>query len=170
LNLRGAQLLDAQTRQPLSQVDGLIQRLALNQASHEAAGEGVTSTVGVVDLLLADGVDGVLLDLVAALLGHNGRLGALGDDSDTRALAVGLGEVGQVLGNGRDVSLGGKTVGTGVCGGLSLVADDVVPVLGGLVQRVLEELGNEGCGQVNNEGLVVLGGFLAKGEDGIGAD
>jgi hypothetical protein len=167
---RRTQLLDAQLRQPLSDIDSLVQRLALNQGGHETASEGVSSTVGVVDLLLPNGVDGVLLNLVLALLGDDGGLGALGDDGDAGALGVGLGQVGEVLGDGGDVGLGGQAVRLGVGARLGLVADDVVPVLGRLVQRVLEELGDEWRRHVDDEDLVVCGGLLAQSEDGRGAD
>lgn len=52
-------------------------------------------------------------------------------------------------------------MGARVGGGLALVADDVVPVGGGGVEGVLEELGDEGRRDVDDEGLVVGGGFLA---------
>lgn len=116
-------------------------------------------------------MDGEGLDVVGALLGHDGGLGAVGDDGDTRALGVFLGQVGQVLGDGGNVGGGDlEAVGLGVGGGLGLVADDVVPVLGRLVEGVLEELGDEGGSKVDDEDLVVGGGLLTEGLDGGRAD
>jgi hypothetical protein len=60
-----------------------------------------------------------------------------------------------VLGDGRDVG-GLQVVRLGVCGGLGLVADDVVPVGRSLVKLLLEELGNEGCVKGESEGLYVV--------------
>jgi hypothetical protein len=89
-------------------------------------------------------VDGERLDLILALDGNNGGLGTLGDDGNTLALLVLLGKVGEVLSNGGDVG-GLEVVRLGVGGGLGLVTDDVVPVGSGLVELLLEELGNERC-------------------------
>ena len=60
-----------------------------------------------------------------------------------------------MLGDGGDVG-GLEVVRLGVGGGLSLVADDVVPVGSGLVKLLLEELGNERCVQGKGEGLFVV--------------
>jgi hypothetical protein len=89
-------------------------------------------------------VDGERLDLILALDGNNGGLGTLGDDGNTLALLVLLGKVGEVLGDGGNVG-GLEVVRLGVGGGLGLVTDDVVPVGSGLVELLLEELGNERC-------------------------
>lgn len=148
----GALLADGKSSKPLAHVDGALKSLALGDTGEEASSEGVTSTSGVLDLRLVDGVDGEGLDVVLALDGDNGRLGALSDDGDTLALLVLLGEVGKVLSDGGDVS-GLEVVRLGVGGGLGLVADDVVPVGSGLVELVLEELGNEGCVEGESEGL-----------------
>jgi hypothetical protein len=132
-------------------------------------------------------VDRERLDVVLALDGNDGGLGALGDDGDTLALLVLLGEVGEVLGDGRDVG-GLQVVRLSVGGGLSLVADDVVPVGRGLVELLLEELGNEGCVKGESEGLywsvslavislmsnrsylVLLGSLLGQSHDSGHAD
>ena len=100
-------------------------------------------------------MDGESLDVVLALDGDDGRLGALSDDGNTLALLVLLGKVGEVLSDGGDVG-GLEVVGLGVGGGLGLVADNVVPVRGGLVELVLEELANERSVQGETEGLIVV--------------
>lgn len=112
---------------------------------------------------------GELLDLGLALDGDEGGLGALGDDDGALALRVLLGEVGEGAG---DVlgGVGRQGVRLGVGGGLGLVADDEVSVRGGGVEDVLEELGDEGGGEVDDEGLVLGGGESAKLLDGGRAD
>lgn len=98
-------------------------------------------------------MDGEGLDVVLTLDGNDGGLGALSDDGDTLALGVLLGKVGQVLGDGGDVG-GLEVVRLGVGSGLGLVADNVVPVRGGLVELLLEELGNERSVEGESEGLL----------------
>jgi hypothetical protein len=100
-------------------------------------------------------VDREGFDLVLALDGNDGRLGTLSNDGDTLTLLVLLGKVREVLGDGGDVS-SLQVVGLGVCGGLGLVADDVVPVGSGLVELLLEELRNERCVKRKGEGLYMV--------------
>ena len=154
-NIRGTQLLDAQLGQPRAHIDTLLDALALGKTSKEAASEGVTGTSGVGDLGLVDLVDGESLDPILALDGNNGGLSTLGDDGNTLALLVLLGKVGEVLGDGGNVG-GLQVVGLGVGGSLGLVTDDVVPVRSGLVELLLEELGNEGSVQGEGERLSVV--------------
>ena len=135
----------------------MLKRLALDEASDEAAGKGVAGAVGVVDLGRVDGVDGVLAHVVVALHRDDGRVGALGDDGDALALPVDLGQVGEALGNLPDVLCLVPAVGLGVGGGLGLVADDDVPVGRARVERLLEELADEGGREGEDELLVVLG-------------
>lgn len=114
---------------------------------------------------------GVLLHIIGALDGDDRRESALRDDGHARLLGVGLGQVGQGLGDGGDVGLGDRQgVRLRVRRGLALVADHVVPVRRAGVERVLEELGDEGRRDVDYEGLVVGGGFFAEGLDRWGAD
>lgn len=150
-----ALLADGESGEPLAHVDGALKSLTLGDTSEEASGEGVTSTSGVGDVGLVDLVDGESLDVVLALDGDDGRLGTLSDDGNTLALLVFLGKVGEVLGDGGDVG-GLEVVRLGVGGGLGLVADNVVPVRGGLVELLLEELGNERSVQGESEGLRVV--------------
>jgi len=152
LDLLRTLLADGESGEPLAHVDGALKSLTLGNTGEEASGEGVTGTSGVGDVRLVDLVDGERLDVVLALDGNDSRLGTLSDDCNALALLVLLGEVGEVLGNGRDVG-GLEVVGLGVGGGLSLVANNVVPVRRSLVKLLLEELGNEGSVQGEREGL-----------------
>jgi len=155
LDAPGTFLTDGQSGEPLAHVDGALKSLALGNTSEEASSESVTGTSSVGDLGLVDLVDRERLDVILALDGNNGGLGALGDDGNTLALLVLLGKVCEVLGDSGNIG-GLEVVRLGVGGGLSLVADDVVPVGSGLVELVLEELGNEGCVQGESEGLLMV--------------
>lgn len=168
-NLRRTQLLDAQLSQPLTLVDRLLKGLALDNTSSEAASKGITGAVGVVDKALLDLEHGVLLDLVLALHRHERGLGAVGDDGHALALGVGLGQVGHELGDFLQV-LGGVALRLGPRRGLVLVADHVVPVRRAGVERLLEELRDEGRGQRQDEDLVLGCGFFAERLDCGGAD
>lgn len=150
-------------------MDGLLEGLALDDTGGEATSESITGTVGVVDLGGVDGVDGELLDLILALDGNDGRLGALRDDGNALALGVLLGEVGKSLGDLLDIG-DTETVGLGVGGGLTLVADHVIPVGSRGVKGLLEELADEGGGEGEDEGLVAAGSLLGELHDGRRAD
>ena len=93
--------MDAELSQPLALVDGGLEVLACNDTSEETTGESITrfglvgltktivklhlpGSVGVVDLLLADGVNGVLSSLGA--LDSDGRVSALGEDNNALLL------------------------------------------------------------------------------------
>lgn len=153
----------------MAHVDGLLDRLALDDTGSEAASEGVTGTVGVVDFGGVDGVDGVLLDLILTLDGNDGRLSALGDDGNALALGVLLGKVGKSLCDLLNIG-GVEAVRLGVGGGLALVADHVVPVGSGSIKGLLEELADEGGGEREDEGLVAAGSLLSELHDGGRAD
>jgi hypothetical protein len=147
LRVRGTELLDAQLGEPLAHVNGSLERLALDDTSDEASSKGVTGTVGVVDLVLADGVYRYLLHINGTALlcaDGNGGIGTLSEDNGPRSLGVLLRSVCDGLGNLLDV-LGLDVVRLGECGGLSLVANEDVNVGQDLIKRVLEELGDEGC-------------------------
>lgn len=167
-NLRRTQFLQTQPGQPLALLYARLQRITLDDAGAEATGEGVTGAVGVVDELLLDDGDGVLLDLgffVLALDGHDGGVGALGDDDDPGSLGVDLGCLGHEFGalGHADPTLPLR-LGPGL--GLVLVAEDVVGVGHEFGELVLEELGDEAGRQGEHEGLVVGGGVLGHGHGG----
>lgn len=168
-NLRRTQLLDGESGEPLTHVDGSLKRLALDDTSKETTSESIASTVAVVDVVLVDGVDGELLDALLALDGDESGLGALSDNSNALSLAVLLGEVGEVRDNVLRL-LGGKVVGLSVGGSLGLVTDDVVPVGSRSINNVLEELRNERGRERQDEGLVVLSSLLSELHDGRRAD
>lgn len=153
MRVRRAQLLDAKLGKPLTHVNGLLKRLALDNTSNETSGERVTGTVGVVDLVLLDGVYRNLLDIsvTTLLCGHgNGWVGALSDDNSPRSLGVLFGCGGNLLRNLLDV-LGLPAMRLGECGGFGLITDDNINIGENLIERVLEELRDEGCGKVKDE-------------------
>lgn len=57
-------------------------------------------------------------------------------------------------------------MGVRICSCLGLVADQVVPVRGRLIEGVLEELRDEGRAEAQGEHLVVGGGFFSQCQDG----
>jgi hypothetical protein len=151
--------LDAQLREPLTHVDGGLERLALDDTSDKASSESITGTVGVVDAVSANGVDWRLFYLSAAALlcgDGDGGVGALGDDHSPCTLGVFLGALGNLLRNLLDCAVFSVVVRLGKGGGFGLVADEDIDVGQDLVERVLEELGDEGCGKVEDEDLPKL--------------
>jgi hypothetical protein len=101
--------LDAQLREPLAHVDGILQRLALDDTSNKTSSESIAGTVGVVDAVPANGMDWHLLDFsTAALLCGDGDsgVGALSDDHSPGTLRVLLGALSNGLRNLLDILLG----------------------------------------------------------------
>ena len=92
------------------------------------------------------------LHTTLTLHSNDGRVSALGNDSDTLPLRVLLRQVSEVGGDLRD-RVGVQVVRVGVGLSLGLVADDIVPVRSRLVKGFLEELGDEWCGEGQDEGL-----------------
>jgi hypothetical protein len=93
------------------------------------------------------------IDLATLLRGDSDcRVGALCEDDGPWPLCVLLRAVSDGLGNLLDV-LGVNVVRLSESGGLGLVADEDVDVGEDFVERVLEELRNEGSGQVKDEWL-----------------
>lgn len=168
-NLRRSKFLNAQSGEPLTHVDRSSKVLALHDTGQQTASKGIASAVGIIDLLLGDGVDREFLNGVLALDGNEGRLGALCDNGNSLSLAVLLGQVGEVLANVLGL-LGRQVVRFGVGSGLGLIANDVVPVRGGGVDGVLEELGDEGSRERQNKDLVILGSLLRELHNGGRAD
>lgn len=102
---------------------------------------------------------------ILALDRHNGRIRALRNHHGPLPLVILLGQIGNVSGNLADV-LRAQRMGVGVRSGLGFVADQVVPVRGRLVERVLEELRDEWGAEAQGEHLVVGGGFFGQRQDG----
>lgn len=98
-------------------------------------------------------MDGDLLYFVTS--DSNCGVGALCENDSPGSLCVLLGAVGDGLSNLLDI-LGLDVVRLGESGGLGLVTNEDVNVGKDFVERVLEELGNEGSGQVEDERLVFV--------------
>lgn len=81
-----AYLSDTHPTENVTRLDALLQRLSGDEGTEETAGECVTSTVGVNDFTIFQGVDCEDLGAVRLGRGHqNRRLGPLGNDHSTRA-------------------------------------------------------------------------------------
>lgn len=99
-------------------------------------------------------MDGVLLGLNTACGrdSSHGWEGTLCNDHDTGALGVLLLEGGELLGDFGDVGQS-PAVALGEGEGFGFVADEVVDVGDDAIELVLEELGDEGGGEGEDEGL-----------------
>lgn len=102
---------------------------------------------------------------ILALDRHEGRIRSLRNHHGPLPLLIFLGQIGNMPCNLADV-LRAQRMGVGVRSGLGLVADQVVPVRGRLIERVLEELRDEGGAEAQGEHLVVGGGFFGQRQDG----
>lgn len=158
---------------PLAKIDGSLKRLASNKTANKATGKSITSTVGVNNLRSVNGTNGETLggglgtSLKLVSSDNNGVIKTLGDDNNTRASSVSLGENSNGLGN--SLNIGGlDIVRLSVGKSLRLVTNKVVPVGGSLVKGLLEELRKERSRQVHGEDLVSLGSVLTQSKDSRG--
>jgi hypothetical protein len=85
----------------LTSLDGLLSRLALAVTTQETTAEGITSTVGVYNLVLINRDDGVFGS--ASVGGNDSGVFTLSDDDQARAGVVDFGELGEVDGDFLDV-------------------------------------------------------------------
>lgn len=143
--------------------------LVLDQLGNESTTEGISSTVAVDNIRLGNGDDGELLDRAVAL-GNDGVVDTLGEDNQTLALSIHLGQVGNVFGSRLDILWIGQAVSGGKGLGLTLVTKDNVNVWKNFIQDLCEELGNEGSREVHGEDLVVFGSVLGNLKDTLRGD
>ena len=148
-------------------LDTNIQALASNERAEEAAGEGITSTIGINDFFAGNGRD--LEDLGSVRLRrshHNSGLGAVRENHYTRARRVRLGGNRNGPGNRWKVRRVWKASSGCVCLSLGLVCNDDIAVREDGVQLGGEELWDERRRQVQCERFAVLGRFCAELEHG----
>ena len=132
----------------------IIQVFTGDDSTKESTRKRITCAVGIHDLVIRKRVDGEDLGLVRFVgSDHHGVLGALGEHDDAAAGGVVLGEEGNGARDGGEVFGVGVAVRGGPCLGLGFVTDDDVNVWQDLVYLGAEELGHEGCGEVEHEGL-----------------
>lgn len=115
------------------------------------------SAIGVVDALLSNGMDRYLEDIdISVFLRDSGNRGisSLSENHGASPLRVLLGQLSNGLGNLLDI-LGVDIVGFRVGGSFGLVSNQNIDVGKNLVEWVLEELRDEGSGEVEDEGLSV---------------
>lgn len=165
----GANLLDDSVGEVVALGNRGSNVLTLDELGNETTAESISSTVAVNNLVLGDGNNGVFLDR-AISLGDNGVVDSLGEDNETLALGVDLGELGNVGGNSLDILGVGQVVGKGIGLGLTLVTKDNIHVGHDLIQDLGEELGDEGSREVHGEGLVLGSGVLGDLMDTLGGD
>jgi len=119
-------------------------------------GQNSPGTVSVVDGILGNLVNVELLDLNLAVGGSdadNSGLSTLGDNGNTGALGVLLGEQSKLLSDLNNV-LGAPLVAGSVGTSLGLVTECVIGVGQNGIQLLLEELGDEGSGEREHEDLL----------------
>ena len=136
-----------------------VKRPLLHVLRQETADKGVAGPVGVHNLVRRQPLGGELKHL--AVLDADDRVGALGDDDEPAPRSVLLGKHGDALGNLSDVA-GLQAVDLGVGGGLCLIAEDHVGVGHDGHHLVLEELDEEGSGEVEAVGLVIGSAVLSN--------
>ena len=137
----------------MARIDRLLETLTQDEAAQEATREGVASAVRVDDLGIGQRMYSEHLGVVRVVLGHDGRaLRAVCDNNRPRACGVRLG-LGREGLRDRGGVLAGKASCTGPRLCLGLVADDDIAVRDDLLQLNTEELGNEGCREVEREDL-----------------
>ena len=147
-------LLHAHGAELVASLDGLVDTLAEDEPAKEATRERVARTVGVNDLPLSKRADGVHLRVVEVVPSNDGRrLGAVRDDHRARAGRVRLGLGRDRARDGSEIVLVREAVRAAPRLGLSFVADDDVGVRQDLLKLDSEELGDEGCGKVEDEDL-----------------
>lgn len=152
VDVRRTQLPQTECGKPLAHVHTPLERLSLSHTGEEATSKCVSGSGSVDDFVLANLVDWESLHTTLTLHSNDSRVSALGDDSDTLTLRVLLRQVSEVGSDLRN-RVGVQVVRVGIGLSLGLVADDVVPVRSRLVKGFLEELGNEWCGEGQNEWL-----------------
>lgn len=141
----------------VTSLNTLLEALARDECANESTRERITCTIRVDDLRITKSMHREDLRCVGCITRNNdGALRALGDDCDTRARCIVLGRCGEGTGDGRDIVDAGKTDGASVCCGLGLVADDDVGVGKHLLKLDLEELRDEGSGEVQYKGLSLI--------------
>lgn len=134
-------------------LNALVEAFARDERAQETTRERVTSTVGINNFRICQGVDGVNLGLVLLVrCDDNCALRAVRDDDRTRAGGVCLRLRRERLRNRRQVLVRETRRGRPRLS-FTLVADDDVAVRDDLLQLHAEELGNEGCRKVEREDL-----------------
>lgn len=147
---------------PVSSQDAGLHVLSVDQLGKESSDKGITSSVGVDQEFLGQGLDGVLGDNTVA--GNDGAFGTLGEDNGsglTRLLwqgGNGEGNLFEVLSHAILLSVGG---------GFALVSEQEIGVFHGGGQLVSEKVDNEGCRKVEAESLVVGDGVFGNLDQGF---
>ena len=149
--------MDASTSQGMACQNCIIQALTGDETTEESTSKRVPCAVGIHDLVIREHVDGEDLGL-ARLVGsdHDGVLRALGEHDGAAAGGVGLGEKGNGARDAGEIFGVGVAVCAGPCLGFGFVTDEDVDVWQDLLQLGAEELGDEGGGQVEHEGLRIF--------------
>jgi hypothetical protein len=146
-----------------SHLESVFEGLAHLETGQEGTDEGITTSVGILPLLLLDvgDLDGqnLGLDTFSFTDADDERLGSLGDDGDTSTLGVSLLVGAHVFASSESIlSLESLLLGEGA--GFIFIAESVVGVLNGVHDFIEVGVEEEGSGDVESHRLVV-GGAVA---------
>ena len=135
-------------------LDALLEGLAKDEPADEATRERVAGAVRVDNLRIAERGDREDTRVIERIAAHRRRgLGPVSDHNRARAARVRLGQRRDGARDGGKVGL----VGEARCGcprlGFGLVPDNNIAVGQDLLQLRGEKLGDEGCGEVEDESL-----------------
>ena len=148
----------------MSGLDTGFHVLSVDQLGKEPSNKGITGSVGVDQEFLGQRLDSVLGHGTVA--GNNSRLGALGENDGTGLLSL-LGKGGDLESNLLEVL--SHAILLSVSGGFALVTEQEIGVFHSSGQLVSEKVDNEGCREVEAEGLIVgnsVFGNLNQGRNG----
>lgn len=138
----------------MSGQDGLFGGLAKDERTQESTGKGIPRTVGVNDLVIRKAVDIEGLGLFRLVADNeDGTVGSLCENDNAWSGSIGLGKESDGASDSCEVLDVGVTGRRGPCLSFRLVTDNNVGIRENLLELLGEELGDEGCGDVEDEGL-----------------
>mmetsp|Transcript_37552 Transcript_37552/g.79195 ORF Transcript_37552/g.79195 Transcript_37552/m.79195 type:complete len:365 (-) Transcript_37552:29-1123(-) len=166
LGQRASTLLNNKPSRPMSGLHTRTNLLLSQKSRKESTHERISGTIGIHELFLRQRLDGVFLDLSIAR--HDRRRRSLREDHRTRPGAILLGRSGNF--QCHLLQILAQAVLLSVRGGLALVAEEVIGIFQGRGDLVSEEIDDEGCREVEAEGLIVGEGVFCDDFQAVHGD